>query len=227
MLTANTANDVAKQNASENLSIPEVLLQNNRQWASAVSASRPKFFEQTALGQSPKVLWIGCSDSRVPANEIVGLGPNKIFVHRNVAALVHSSDVNALAVIQYSVEHLKVEHIVVCGHTNCGGVGAALSNKSFGDVLDAWLRQIKDVYAANKAKIDAMEEGSARTNALVELSVASNVLNVAATSAVQAAWASGQSVTIHGWVYELETGHIKETGIRVDGPDQISAVYRA
>ena len=196
------------------------LFANNRDWADRMSKERPGFFQKLAQQQSPKYLWIGCSDSRVPANEIVGLDPGEVFVHRNVANVVVPSDLNALSVIQFAVEHLRVEHIMVVGHYGCGGVKAAMSQNSFG-IINKWLRNIKDVYRIHREEFYSIAEESKRVDRLIELNVMEQVMNLAKTSIIQEAWKDRQGPHLHGWVYGLADGIIKpimemEPGSRID-----------
>jgi carbonic anhydrase len=184
-----------------------LLLDNNKKWAKDIEEKIPGFFEKLRHQQRPEYLWIGCSDSRVPANEIVGLLPGEIFVHRNVANVVVHSDLNCLSVIQFAVEVLQVKHIIVVGHYGCGGVVAALDGKRHG-LIDNWLRHIQDVARDHQAELDSLP-GEARYNRLAELNVLAQRKNVIETSIVQDAWARGQSLAIHGWVYSLEDGGIR------------------
>ena len=185
------------------------LLINNKQWASDVKASDPEFFERLATQQRPEYLWIGCSDSRVPANEIVGLLPGEIFVHRNVANLVIHTDFNCMSVIEYAVAVLKVKHIIVCGHYGCGGVKAATQHIELG-LIDNWLRNIKDIYARNRRALNELENDDARVNMLCELNVSRQVKNVAYSHAVQKAWLQEQPLQIHGWIYDIRDGVVKD-----------------
>ena len=186
----------------------EILLQNNKDWAEGKKASDPDFFERLSHLQTPEFLWIGCSDSRVPANEITGTDPGEIFVHRNVANLVINTDVNALSVLDYAVNHLKVKHIIVCGHYGCGGVKAAITNHDFKPVLNMWLRNIKDVYRIHRSELDLIADEEQKTNRLTELNVMEQVFNLAKTSIIQRAWKHEQRPDLHGWVYGLKDGII-------------------
>lgn len=186
----------------------EPLMANNRAWSARCRDAEPDFFSRLARQQAPRYLWIGCSDSRVPANEIVGLRPGEIFVHRNVANLVVHTDINVLSVLEYAVTQLKVEHIIVCGHYGCGGVLAAMGRQSFG-VLNKWLRNIKDVYRLHEPELMACPDDVARGRLLVELNVREQVLNLAKTSILQKAWKHEHRPVLHGWVYGLEDGLIK------------------
>ncbi len=185
------------------------LLERNRIWAEKQKIDDPEFFERLSTGQNPKFLWIGCSDSRVPANQITGTQPGEIFVHRNIANMVVHTDLNMLSVLQYAVEVLEVKHIIVCGHYGCGGVAAALTNKSYG-MINKWLRNIKDVYRIHKDEIDAIGNEELRMNRLVELNVQEQIHDLAKTSIVQRAWAQRGLPHLHGWVYGLHDGKIKE-----------------
>jgi len=185
------------------------LLQRNREWAASVELRSPGFFTKLLQQQTPQYLWIGCADSRVPANEILGLLPGDVFVHRNVANVVVHSDLNALSVMQYAVDELKVHHIIVVGHYGCGGVTAALHNRRVG-LADNWLRHVQDVRGKHRAFIDALPDDEARLKALCELNVLEQSLNVCATTVVQDAWQRGQSVVVHGWVYGLHNGLLED-----------------
>jgi len=187
----------------------EKLLLANKSWAQEKVLFDPQFFERLSKVQTPEFLWIGCSDSRVPANEITGTQPGEIFVHRNVANLVVHTDLNLLTVLKYAVEYLKVKHVIVCGHYGCGGVQAALTNKNFG-LINKWLRNIKDVYRFHKHEIDALTTIEEKTNKLVELNVAEQILNLAKTSIIQKSWGANEGPTLHGWVYGLDNGLLKE-----------------
>ena len=203
----------------------EELFANNRAWAHSVKTSDPDFFEKLANQQAPEYLWIGCSDSRVPANQIVGLLPGEVFVHRNVANMVVHTDFNCLTVLQYAVDVLKIKHVLVVGHYNCGGVRAAYENRDNG-LIDNWLRNIKDVQQRHRRRIAALETEEERVNLLCELNVTSQVFNVCHTTIVQNAWSRGQPLSVHGWVYSLKDGLINDLQCTVSGPDQISSVYR-
>jgi carbonic anhydrase len=187
----------------------EVLLNDNKKWAAAQLAEDPGFFDRLSQLQSPEFLWIGCSDSRVPANQITGTDPGEIFVHRNVANLVINTDVNLLSVLDYAVNHLKVRHIIVCGHYGCGGIKAAITNHDFKAVLNMWLRNIKDVYRIHRSELDAITDTDLKTDRLTELNVQEQVFNLAKTSIVQRAWQEEQRPDLHGWVYGLKDGIIK------------------
>jgi carbonic anhydrase len=186
----------------------EKLLLENKAWAAERVADDPTFFTRLSKLQTPEYLWIGCSDSRVPANEITGTQPGEIFVHRNIANLVVNTDLNMLSVLQYAVEVLKVKHIIVCGHYGCGGVKAALTNNSIG-IIDKWLRNIKDVHRFNREEVDSIENEEDRVDRMIELNVKEQVMNLAKTSIVQKAWKNSNTPHIHGWVYGLKDGLIK------------------
>lgn len=187
----------------------EVLLKENKLWAAEKIAEDPQFFERLVHLQTPEFLWIGCSDSRVPANEITGTQPGEIFVHRNVANLVVNTDVNLLSVLDYAVNHLGIKHVIVCGHYGCGGVKAALTNENFNQVLNMWLRHIKDIYRLHRKEMEAITDEDSRLNRMVELNVKEQVFNLAKTSIIQKAWNNENRPDLHGWVYDLHDGIIK------------------
>jgi len=201
------------------------LFSSNRAWASEMERKRPGFFTGLANQQRPKYMWIGCSDSRVPANEIIGLAPGEIFVHRNVANVVVHSDLNALSTVQFAVERLKVRHVMVVGHYGCSGVQAALEGARIG-LADNWLRHIQDVRDRHRAVLDLLPEHS-RANALCELNVIEQVLNVAQSTVLQDAWARQQDVTLHGWVYGVHDGLLQDLHMTVNSADDLDAVHRA
>ena len=184
----------------------EKLLLENKAWAQEKIEEDPDFFNRLSTLQTPDFLWIGCSDSRVPANEITGTQPGEIFVHRNVANIVVNTDVNLLAVLDYAVNHLKIKHVIVCGHYGCGGVKAATTKTDFKLVLNMWLRNIKDVYRLHRKELDAIKEEEARCDRLVELNVQEQVMNLAKTSIIQRAWKEENRPDLHGWVYGLKNG---------------------
>jgi carbonic anhydrase len=192
------------------------LIVNNQAWARRTVERDPEFFSRLARQQSPEYLWIGCSDSRVPANEIVDLLPGELFVHRNVANVVVHTDLNCLSVMQFAVEVLKVRHILVVGHYGCGGVQAALENQRLG-LIDNWLRHVQDVAEKHRAELDAIADGRQRAARLCELNVVEQVANVSATTVVQGAWDRGQDLTVHGWVYGLEDGLVRDLGVSRSG----------
>ena len=198
----------------------EKLLLENRAWATEKVSDDPEFFNRLAHLQTPEFLWIGCSDSRVPANEITGTQPGEIFVHRNVANMVVHTDLNLLTVLDYAVNHLKVKHIIVCGHYGCGGVRASMTKHNFG-IINKWLRNIKDVYRIHREELDTIKDEDAKADKLVELNVKEQVMNLAKTSIVQKAWAHDQRPHLHGWVYGLKDGIINpvfemEAGTHID-----------
>jgi len=201
------------------------LFDNNRAWAAQMTGRDPHFFETLAAQQTPHYLWIGCADSRVPANEIIGLLPGEVFVHRNIANAVIHTDLNCLSVIQYAVDVLKVEHIIVCGHYGCGGVGAAMQNREFG-LIDNWLRHLKDVYHKHASALDGVEDEAQRFDRFCELNVIEQVYNVCHTTIVQGAWRRGQPLSVHGWIYGLSDGLLKDLNLCVTGIGEIDALYR-
>jgi carbonic anhydrase len=203
----------------------EVLLKDNREWAAKKIADDPAYFERLADLQTPEFLWIGCSDSRVPANEITGTQPGEIFVHRNVANLVVNTDSNLFAVLDYAVTYLKVKHIIVCGHYGCGGIKAAASKNDFRPVLNMWLRNIKDVYRLHQDQLNSIPEGEARENRFVELNVQEQVYNLAKTSVIQRCWEKEQRPDLHGWVYGLKDGIINPV-CEMKAGTPIDEVYR-
>ena len=192
------------------------LLDQNRAWAENIKASDPDFFQALAKQQSPKFLWIGCADSRVPANQLAGLMPGEMFVHRNVANVVDHTDFNCLSVMQYAVDVLKVEHIIVCGHHGCGGVKAALDNLQLG-LIDNWLRHVQDVVHEHEDALAKIEDENERFDRLCELNVIEQVLNVGRTTIVQSAWQRGQELTVHGWIYGLQDGLLRDLGCSLSG----------
>lgn len=201
------------------------LFDNNREWASKMLEEDPSFFEHLATQQAPPYLWIGCADSRVPANQIVGLTPGQVFVHRNVANVVTHTDFNCLSVLQYAVEVLKVRHIIVCGHYGCGGVLGALKDVPLG-LIDNWLRHIKDVYERSQNTALKDLTGEARDNRMCELNVGAQVRNVCHTTIVQDAWKRGQPLTVHGWIYALSDGLLRDLDLCIQGPEQLAEIYR-
>jgi len=192
------------------------LFANNREWAASVAANDPSFFSSLAEQQRPKYLWIGCSDSRVPANEIVGLPPGGVFVHRNIANVVVHTDLNCLSVIQYAVDVLAIKHIIVTGHYGCGGVAAALDGNNHG-LIDNWLRHIQDVAEAHDDELAAIDHDAQRANRMCELNVLAQVHNVARTTVVRDAWHRGEQVAVHGWIYDLADGHLRDLGLTLTG----------
>jgi carbonic anhydrase len=202
------------------------LLENNRAWAERISREDPTFFERLSRQQSPKYLWIGCSDSRVPANQIVDMAPGEVFVHRNIANVVVHTDLNCLSVIQFAVDVLKVEHILVVGHYGCGGVLAALQGARLG-LADNWIRHVGDVAQKHHDALEEIGGDGLRHDRLCELNVLEQVVNVCQTTIVQDAWSRGQTLAVHGWVYTLRDGRVHDLGIDVDGPEALAPLYEA
>jgi carbonic anhydrase len=200
------------------------LLSNNKEWVVKQLQQNPNYFEELAKGQSPEYLWIGCSDSRVPANEITGTKSGEIFVHRNIANMVVHSDMNMLSVLSYAVEVLKVKHVIVCGHYGCGGVLAAMGNKQYG-LIDNWLRHLKDVYRLYHKELDAIEDEDQRGRRFVEVNVMEQVLDLGKTSIVQNAWKSKQLLHLHGWAYDVHDGIIKDLNVTITGVEDLHEVY--
>ncbi|MES2265546.1 MAG: carbonate dehydratase [Bacteroidota bacterium] len=200
------------------------LKQNNSEWVAKRVAEDPEFFTNLAKGQSPEVLWIGCSDSRVPANEVTGTKPGEVFVHRNIANVCVHTDMNMLSVLDYAVNVLKVKHVIIAGHYGCGGVAAALTNKQFG-IIDNWLRHIKDVYRIHANELDRITDEKAKVNRLVELNVTEQVYNICKTSIVQNAWMERHDLEVHGWVVDISTGLIKDLGVSSSTPHKLGYVY--
>lgn len=201
------------------------LLENNKKWVAENLERDPQFFERLANGQQPPILWIGCSDSRVPANEIIGAAPGEVFVHRNIANMVVHSDMNMLSVLDYAVNVLKVKHVIVCGHYGCGGVQTAMTNKHVG-LIDNWIRHIKDVYRLHATTLNAITDEKDRFDRFVELNVVEQVSDVAKTSIIQHAWTKGQEVHIHGWVYDIKDGLIRDMDITLKNNDSLEEVYK-
>lgn len=201
------------------------LLEGNRKWVEETLQMDPEYFEKLSKGQTPPVLWIGCSDSRVPANQVTGTLPGEVFVHRNIANVVSHTDLNLLSVMDFAVNVLKVKYIIVAGHYKCGGVSAALTSKQFG-VIDNWLRHIKDVYRLHKHEIDAIENYQDKENRLVELNVVEGVFNVCKTTIVQNAWENGQELSVHGWVVDIHTGLVKDQNVSISNNDAMDKVYQ-
>lgn len=201
------------------------ILENNIEWVEATLAEDPNYFTDLAKGQTPPLLWIGCSDSRVPANEIIGAKPGEVFVHRNIANMVVHSDMNMLSVLDYAVNVLKVKHVLVCGHYGCGGIRAAMGNDSVG-IIDNWIRHIKDVYRLHKVELDAIEDESERFNRFVELNVIEQVCDLAKTSIVQSAWKSGQELALHGWAYGLNSGFVTDLNVNFSSDKDLDDVYQ-
>jgi carbonic anhydrase len=201
------------------------ILDNNTQWVEEQLAVNKDYFNDLSKEQTPPLLWIGCSDSRVPANEIIGAKPGEVFVHRNIANMVLHTDMNMLSVLDYAVNVLKVKHVLVCGHYGCGGIKAAMGNNSIG-IIDNWIRHIKDVYRLHQVYLDSIVDENDRFNSFVEMNVKEQVFDLAKTSIVQAAWKSGQELTIHGWVYGLNSGYVTDLGVNFSSDNDLDAVYQ-
>lgn len=201
------------------------ILENNKKWVEDSLALDPNYFQDLAKGQTPPLLWIGCSDSRVPANEIIGAKPGETFVHRNIANMVIHSDMNMLSVLDYAVNVLKVKHVLVCGHYGCGGIKAAMGNDSVG-IIDNWIRHIKDIYRLHHVELDAIEDENERFNRFVELNVIEQVYDLAKTSIVQSAWKKGQELSIHGWVYGLNSGYVTDLNVNFSSDKDLDGVYQ-
>lgn len=201
------------------------LIENNKDWVTSKINENPDFFENLAKGQQPPLLWIGCADSRVPANEIIGAQPGEVFVHRNIANMVVHTDMNMLSVLDYAVNALKVKHVIVCGHYGCGGVNAALSNQSIG-LIDNWIRHIKDVYRLHQPELDAIKDEKQKFDRFVELNVTEQVHDLAKTSIVQNAWKKEQELFLHGWVYGLDSGLVKDLGVNISNNEELEDVYQ-
>jgi carbonic anhydrase len=200
------------------------LLENNRAWAESLKTRDPEFFQTLAKQQSPNYLWIGCSDSRMPSTQLVGLLPGELFVHRNIANVVAHTDFNCLSVMQFAVDVLKIGHIIVCGHYGCGGVQAAMQNLKLG-LIDNWLRHVQDVMRSHEAPLAQIESEEQRLNRLCELNVVEQVLNVGRTTIVQSAWQRGQALAVHGWIYSLEDGLLNDLGLSISNPAELSKAY--
>lgn len=201
------------------------ILDNNKKWVESKLALDSNYFKNLADGQNPPLLWIGCSDSRVPANEIIGAEPGEVFVHRNIANMVVHSDMNMLSVLDYAVNALKVKHVIVCGHYGCGGVKAAMGNTSIG-IIDNWIRHIKDVYRFHHEELDAIVDEKERFNKFVEINVKEQVMDLAKTSIVQNAWKNGQELSLHGWVYGLNDGYVTDLGVNFNCDKDLDDVYQ-
>ena len=201
------------------------LLENNKSWVKKKLELDPNYFNKLSGGQNPEYLWIGCSDSRVPANQITGTQPGEIFVHRNIANMVVHTDMNMLSVLSYAVEVLKVKHIIVCGHYGCGGVLAAMGNKQYG-LIDNWLRHIKDIYRLYETELDSIQNIEDRGRRLVELNVVEQVGDLSKTSIVQNAWEREQPLHVHGWVYDIHDGIINDLGVTLTGSDSLRNVFK-
>ncbi len=201
------------------------LFDKNKIWAKEITETNPNFFKELAKAQSPKYLWIGCSDSRIPASQLLGLQPGEIFVHRNIANMVIHTDLNCLSVIQYAVEVVKIQHIIICGHDSCGGVKAALGKHEYG-LIDNWLRHIKDVYRSHQKEIDLLQDDDDKANLLAEKNVKEQVANICNTAIIQKAWKTGQEVTVHGLMYSLETGLLKDLNISMNRLEQVQEIHQ-
>jgi carbonic anhydrase len=200
-------------------------LENNKKWVESKLELDKDYFKRLAEGQTPPVLWIGCSDSRVPANEIIGAQPGEVFVHRNIANMVVHSDMNMLSVLDYAVNVLKVKHVIVCGHYGCGGVKAAMGNQHIG-LIDNWIRHIKDVYRFHADKLNAIQDEKERFDKFVEVNVYEQVLDLAKTSIIQNAWQNGQELMVHGWVYGLNDGLVKDLNVTLANNEKLGEVYQ-
>ncbi len=201
------------------------IIENNKKWVENKLELDPQYFERLSKGQKPPLLWIGCADSRVPANEIIGAQPGEVFVHRNIANMVIHTDMSMLSVLDYAVNVLKVKHVIVCGHYGCGGIEAAMTNKSIG-LIDNWIRHIKNIYRVHKKELDNIADINERTNRFVELNVIEQVYDLAKTSIVQNAWGTDQDLTIHGWVYGVDNGIVKDLGVNFKNDSQLDEVYK-
>jgi carbonic anhydrase len=217
--TANAADIKLTQKESYN-----ALLSGNRQWVNEQLKTDPDYFKKLAKGQSPQVLWIGCSDSRVPANQITNTKPGEVFVHRNIANVCSHSDMNMLSVLDYAVNVLKVKHVIVAGHYGCGGVAAALSSKQFG-IIDNWLRHIKDVYRLHSHELDRITDNDTKVNRLVELNVMEQAYNLCKTTIIQNAWKERSDLEVHGWIVDIKTGLIKDLKVSSSGSENLGYVY--
>lgn len=204
----------------------EYLFNKNRDWVKSITGEIPDFFEKLSQQQSPEYLWIGCADSRVPANEIVGLMPGELFVHRNVANVVVHSDLNCLSVLQFAVDYLKVKHVIVVGHYGCGGVHAAVNNAKLG-LIDNWLRHVQDAQNKHYKQLESIDDHHHLCDKVCEINVVEQALNVCQTTVVQDAWLRGQALSVHGWIYGLEDGHLRNLGMSVSDPDQMYKQYKS
>jgi carbonic anhydrase len=207
------------------MSVLKNLFDQNRKWAERIKATNPNFFVDLSRQQNPEFLWIGCSDSRVPANQIVDMPPGRIFVHRNIANLVVHTDLNCLSVIQFAVDVLNVKHIIVCGHYGCGGIQAAMENKEHG-LIDNWLRHIRDVYRIHQTRVDALKTDFDKIRLLCELNVKEQVANVCQTTIVQNAWDRGQELAVHGWIYDIGDGLLRDLDVCITSADEIDQFPR-
>ncbi len=202
------------------------LFENNRAWSETIRAQQPDFFEVLSQQQAPEYMWIGCSDSRVPANQVVGLKPGEVFVHRNVANVVVHTDLNCLSVLQYAVDVLRVRHVIVCGHYGCGGVNAALLNQKLG-LIDNWLRHVQDVRHKHAGTLSLITDETQLADRLCELNVIEQVLNVCQTTVMQDAWSRGQQIAVHGWIYGLQDGRLRDLKMCIHRPEELAAAYAA
>ncbi|MBA3457399.1 MAG: carbonate dehydratase [Deltaproteobacteria bacterium] len=216
---------MARARSNTVTSLLDQCFEENRKWARNAVAKDPQFFKRLEALQAPDLLWIGCSDSRLPPNEIIGRKSGELFVHRNVANVVEHTDVNCLSVLQYAIDVLKVKHVIVCGHYGCGGVRAAMSPQPLG-LIDNWLRHIRDVHLWNREELGAITDLDERANRLAELNVEAQVANVCHTTIVQDAWSRGQKLTVHGWIYSLSDGLLRDLGTVVESSEQIPSEYR-
>ena len=201
------------------------ILDNNKEWVEQSLANDPNYFQDLAKGQNPPLLWIGCSDSRVPANEIIGAKPGEVFVHRNIANMVVHTDMNMLSVLDYAVNVLKVKHVLVCGHYGCGGIKAAMGNSSIG-IIDNWIRHIKNVYRLHNEYLNSIQDEDKRFNTFVEINVKEQVFDLAKTSIVQSAWKNEQELTLHGWVYGLNSGFVTDLQVNISSNKDLDEVYQ-
>lgn len=201
------------------------LFERNRTWAAETTARDPEFFRRLQNQQSPEYLWIGCSDSRVPANDIVGLAPGELFVHRNIANVVVHTDLNCLSVLQFAVDVLKVKHVIVCGHYGCSGIRASLQHQRLG-LIDNWLRHIQDIQMSHEQTLLTVRDDVSRADVLCELNVIEQVINICQTTIVDDAWTRGQTLSIHGWVYGLHDGRLRDLGMTVDSMDHVTPTYK-
>ena len=201
------------------------LLENNKEWVAKSLESDPDFFNKLADGQQPPLLWIGCADSRVPANEIIGAQPGEVFVHRNIANMVVHTDMNMLSVLDYAVNVLKVKHVIVCGHYGCGGVKAAMGNQNIG-LIDNWIRHIKDVYRFHNDELASIKDEQQKFDRFVELNVVEQVMDLAKTSIIQNAWNNDQPLHVHGWVYDIKDGIIKDLNVNYENNSMLGDVYQ-
>ena len=201
------------------------MLQNNRDWVQRKLSEDPNYFTKLAEGQKPPLLWIGCADSRVPANQIIDAPPGEVFVHRNIANMVIHTDMNMLSVLDYAVNVLHIKHVVVCGHYGCGGVQAAMGNQSFG-LIDNWIRHIKNIYRLHKEELDSIEDEKERFDRFVEINVIEQVYDLAKTSIVQNAWRNGEDLMLHGWAYGVDTGIVKDLNVNIANQSQLDETYQ-